>query len=229
MFLVSYEGDFTTSNSAAVLFLWKNWHHFFRLGNKYIRCDATSRLAWESKGLGGFGEFYLTQHSTSPDYGLLPFHNYVYFMGTLVKAQTIFQYAKLQDDKLWYSGGGFGQMAESIRLLLPVINLLASYGLKTIGRTGGQIAARVMNNPEWLEQRCGAEAKALYEEYLAEETRWAKGDRSETKFFDGHHLRTIEVFEGSQSGDLLLQKREVANAIADMSTPEQNCIGGPEE
>lgn len=207
--VVGYDGNFSACNAASVLFLWKNWQHYFRLANRYITCEATSRLAWEARGLGAVGEWYLTQHKTTPEYGLLHFHNYFQFMGALAKVQTIFQYARVADGRIWYCGGGFGNANGVLRLGLP----LGSFVLPSIGRTGGKVAARVTNNPGWLDERCGFEARALYEEYVAEESLWLSGSREPQKYFDGHQLRPVEIYEGSFGAEGQARETSVAQEL----------------
>jgi hypothetical protein len=209
MIVVGYEGDFSQCSASSVLFLWKNWQYYFRLANRYISCEATSRLAWEGRGLGAVGEWYLTQHKTSPEYGLLHFHNYFQFLGALAKIQTIFQYARVADGRIWYCGGGFGSANGVLRLGLP----LGSFALPSIGRTGGKVAARVTKNPGWLDERCGFEARALYEEYVAEESLWLSGSRETQKYFDGHQLRAVQIYEGSFGAEFESRGKAVASEL----------------
>src|ERR1700716_2559967 len=96
-YLAGYAGDFTDSSVSGVLFLWKNWHYYFKLDNFTIECESTAELSWEGRGLAGAGEWYLTQQGCGVDRGLLHFHNYISFLGALTKFQTIFQYRKLRN------------------------------------------------------------------------------------------------------------------------------------
>jgi hypothetical protein len=75
------------------------------------------------------------------------------------------------------------------------------------------VAARLTMNPGWLDERCGFEARALYEEYVAEESQWLSGKRDPQKYFDGHQLRPVEIYEGSFGAEIESRERAVAQEL----------------
>ena len=204
--LVACEGDFVASNTSSIAFLWRNWHYYFRLANKYVACEATSDLSWEFSGLGGVGEWYLTQYDCGTNSGILHFYNYVRFLGVLGRAQSIFVYDRLADGRVWYAAGGGGPVPSGLVIAIPVIKLIINFAARSIGKTGGQVAENVTRNPGLLDAKCGFEARSLYEVYVAEENARADATKMLTHF-GGYQLRPIAIYE-DQGNEVLGEVKE---------------------
>jgi hypothetical protein len=194
--LVGYEADFTSASADAVLFLWQNWHLYFKLHNALIDCAPTSKYSWEAQSFFGAGEWYLTQQDCSPHMGLLHFHNYITFAALLSKVQTIFQYHRLADGRLWYCGGGYGALHPYLSPLALFPQWIATGLLRWIGRRGGIIAADIAANPALVQNRCGLEASTLFQQYTDEFRDVSENRNADARaYFTERKLIPISIYE----------------------------------
>lgn len=214
--LVGYEADFTPASPDAVLFLWQNWQIYFKLHNALIGCAPTSKYSWEARSIFGAGEWYLTQQDCSPHMGLLHFHNYISFAALLSKVQTIFQYHRLADGRLWYCGGGYGALHPYLSPLALLPQWIATGLLRWIGRRGGVIAADIAANPALIRNRCGQEAWALFQQYNDEYRRIIDGDSSNIEYFSERKLIPISIYESQYMDTIIPYQDEINKKVNDI-------------
>lgn len=196
VYLSGYEADFCHAESASVLFLWQNWQFYFKLHSPFINCTQISKNSWSAASAVGGGEWYLTQQNCSESSGLLHFHNYIYFLRRLTKVQTIFQYHRLEDGRLWYCGGGYGEMASFLAIIPIVPQWISSFLLRSIGKRGGVVATAITKDTNTLTRKAGLEAYHLYQDYLSDRTR----PEAARKYFQKRELIPISIYESRNTG-----------------------------
>ncbi|QLF68183.1 hypothetical protein FE840_000620 [Peteryoungia desertarenae] len=191
VFLSGYEADFCDAESASVLFLWQNWQFYFKLHNPFISCTQISKNSWSAKSFFGGGEWYLTQQDCSDQRGILHFHNYIHFCGRLSKVQTIFQYHRMADGRLWYCGGGYGELDPVLRYAPWLPQFIASLLLRSIGKRGGVVASIISKDVAILKRSSGEEAMHVFGDYKVDAMR-PEGAR---RYFLKREMVPISIYE----------------------------------
>jgi hypothetical protein len=196
MFISLSAGGSTKGSVPAVLFLWQNWHNYFTIADQYFNVDETGEFSWRGASPGSLlhGEWFLTQFRCNPQSGVLHLHSYATCLNILTKAESVFQYRRLPDGRVWYCAGGYAPLPRPFAPFSWFFRLLGqAFGIG-IARRGGEVALAITQDPSLVRRKCGEEAYWRYMDYIDEHKAIERGEKVDARYFREFELRPIALF-----------------------------------
>lgn len=180
MKLVASVGGFSTGSSAAISYLWTNWHDYFCIDRTLFRVRRLSKASWEASAhsVPGSGEWHLLESKYTPLDGYFRFISYVKFAGQLVRGESSFIYQRTSDDECWFVAETSGRLPQLLNPISPLLAPVVAGLAKEFGGNGGRVAAEICRDPALIQRRCGFAAIEKYREYVADETALRNGTAS---------------------------------------------------
>jgi hypothetical protein len=205
MYFSASEGGRTTGSVPAVLFLWNNFQYFFQM-SRLFNVHASGRSSWSAQGIGAMSflraEWFITQFRSSPTQGVIHAHSYPYVPGPLAPFESLWVYKKLPSGDLMYFGGAQGVFPA---VYVPASLFLLGWGgrmAKRMAEAGGQAAARITTDPEYLLRVFGEEAYELYNEYVNECTSIESRAAPNGRFFRTAAIRPLSLIGAAGAAEV---------------------------